>query len=117
MSTAKVTGDAVADGFLLTVDNYFGGQFSAPLVQLLIGQFTPVRPRAKPVDFLVGVGDETNQVVGGGNKRSHVVVHRADTLSQSTKKASPFAYFLICLSVGASDRLESISAIFTSRAR
>ena len=90
MSTAKVTCDTVTDGFLLTVGDYLGGQFSTPLVELFVAEVGPIGPRAKPVDLLVSIGDETNQIVTGGNEGSHVVVHRENRLSAVLQQVNTF---------------------------
>ena len=75
---------------LLTVEGGFGGQLTAPLVKLLVSERGPVGARAKPIDLLVGVGDVADQIVTGGNKGSHGVVHRGNTLYRQSGKHKNF---------------------------
>ncbi len=87
-SPAEATGDAVPNDLLLSVGNHLSGQLPAPLVQLVVGQLRPDGTRTKPVDLLVGIGDEADQVITGGDEGDRINVHCGNRLHPAGEKVN-----------------------------
>ena len=85
---AEATGDTVPNDLLFSVGNHLGGQLAAPLVQLVVGHLGPVGTRPKPVDLLVSVGDEPDQIVTGGNEGNRVRGHCGNRLHPTSEKVN-----------------------------
>ena len=92
---AEATGDTVPNDLLLSVGNHLSGQLPAPLVQLVVGQLGPVGTRAEAVDLLVGIRDETDQIVTGRNEGNVVRGHCGNILHPVSGKVNgKFELFL-----------------------
>lgn len=71
-----------AHRLFLAVLGEFGGEFPTPLVEFLVGHLGPVDAGAEPPDFLLAVGDESDELIargdegGGGFVVVGVSVHR-----------------------------------------
>jgi len=59
-----------------------------PLVQLVVGQLGPVGTRAEAVDLLVGIGDEADQVITGGDEGDRINVHCGNRLHPVSEKVN-----------------------------
>lgn len=84
----EATGDTVPNDLLLSVVEYLDRQLPAPLVQLVVGQLGPVGTRPKPVDLLVGIGDEADQVITGGDEGDRINVHCGNRLHPAGEKVN-----------------------------
>jgi len=84
----EATCDTVPNDLLLAVGDHLGGQPLTPLVQLVVGQLGPVGTRTEPVDLLVSVGDETDQVVTGRDERDRINVHCGNILHPVSEKVN-----------------------------
>ena len=91
LSTAETTGNTVTDNLLLTVGDHLSRQLTTPLVQLLIGQFRPDGTGTESVDLLVGVRDEANEVVAGGDEGGGVSVHVGEILGERSQLVNDFS--------------------------
>jgi len=87
-SPAEATGDTVPNDLLLSVGNHLGRQPLTPLVQLVVGQLGPVGTRAEAVDLLVGIGDEADQVITGGDEGDRINVHCGNRLHPVSEKVN-----------------------------
>ena len=85
---AEATGDTVTDNLLFSVGNHLSRQLPTPLVQLVVGQLGPHGTRPKPVDLLVGIGDEADQLVTGGNEGNVVRGHCGNRLHPTSEKVN-----------------------------
>jgi len=91
----EATGDTVTDNLLLSVGDYLGRQPLTPLVQLVVGQLGPVGTRTEAVDLLVGIRDEADQVITGGDERDRINVHCGNRLHPAGEKVNEkFELFL-----------------------
>jgi hypothetical protein len=91
----EATGDTVTDDLFLSVVEYLDRQLPAPLVQLVVGQLGPVGTRTEAVDLLVGIGDEADQVITGGDEGDRINVHCGNRLHPAGEKVNEkFELFL-----------------------
>ena len=91
----EATGDTVPNDLLLSVGNHLGRQPLTPLVQLVVGQLGPVGTRTEAVDLLVGIGDEADQVITGGDEGDRINVHCGNRLHPAGEKVNEkFELFL-----------------------
>ena len=73
--TAELALDPLANRRLLAVGDHLRAQVATPLVQLSVSQLRPHGTRTEPVDLLVCVGDETDELVAGRSEGNRVSVH------------------------------------------
>jgi len=93
--TAKLAGNTITDNLLLAVDDRFGRQLPAPLVQFIVGQLGPDGTRPKPVDLLVRVTDEADEVITGRDEGNRISVHCGDILHPASRLVNSFLAFSV----------------------
>jgi len=84
----EASGDTVPNDLLIAVGGHLSRQPLTPLVQLVVGQLGPVGTRPKPVDLLVGIGDEADQVITGGDEGDRINVHCGNILHLADEKVN-----------------------------
>jgi hypothetical protein len=84
----EASGDTVPNDLLIAVGGHLSGQPLTPLVQLVVGQLGPVGTRPEAVDLLVGIGDEADQIVTGGNEGNVVRGHCGNILHPVSEKVN-----------------------------